>query len=65
MWPGCTRKDWRGKSCWLHPRESGSGSTKDQLEWLHPPPCLVPFWCGAIRTIWYCWKPRGMVFRVL
>jgi len=23
MWPECLRKDWRGKSCWLHPRESG------------------------------------------
>jgi len=22
--------------------------------WLHLRPCLVPSWCGASRTIWYC-----------
>ena len=22
IWPECLRKDWRGKSCWLNPRES-------------------------------------------
>ena len=25
MFPGCHRKDWRGKTCWLNPRESGPG----------------------------------------
>jgi len=24
MCPKCPRKDWRGKSSWLHPRKSGS-----------------------------------------
>jgi len=23
MWPECPRKNWRGKSCWLHSRENG------------------------------------------
>jgi len=37
-------------------------SSKDQVEWLHLQPCLVPSWCGATswcganRTIWNCWK---------
>ena len=31
-------------------------SSKDQVEWLHLQPCLVPSWCGASRTIWNaCW----------
>jgi len=29
-------------------------SSKDQLDWLHLRPCLVPCWCGASRTIWNC-----------
>ena len=37
MCPDCPRKDWRGKSCWLHLRESRPGQrlSKDQVKWLH------------------------------
>ena len=50
-WPEWPRIDWRGKSCWLHPRPSGAGcthgkaaqwSSKEQVEWLHLRPWFEP-----------------------
>ena len=35
-------------------------SPKDQAEWLHPGPCLVPSWCGASRTMRDCCWPRDI-----
>jgi len=35
-------------------------SSKDQLDWRHLRPCLVPSWCGASRTIWNCCWSRGI-----
>jgi len=32
-------------------RKATHSSTKDQVEWLHLRPCLVPSWCGTSRTI--------------
>jgi len=48
------RKDWRSKSCWLHPRGSRQRLSKDQLAQLHLRPHLVPPWCEASRTTWDC-----------
>jgi len=41
----------RKGSCWLHTRESGPGSSKDQVELPHLRPCLIPFECGASKTV--------------
>ena len=55
MCPKWPKKVWGGDTCWLHPRESGPRSPKhQQVEWLHLQPCLVPSWCGVIRTVWSC-----------
>ena len=50
-WPECLRKNWRDKS-WLQP-------TKIKLPYFYVRTCWVLSWCGASRTIRYCWKPRG------
>ena len=42
------RKDWRGKSCWLLPRESAPEKVK------RLPLQLVLYWCGTTRIIWDC-----------
>ena len=40
--------------------KAARSSPKDQVEWLHLRPCLVPSWCRASRTIWdFCW-PWGI-----
>jgi len=52
--------DWRGRSCWLHPRESAQKLYIDQLAWLYHRTCLVPFRCGSRRTIRVFWKPLGI-----
>jgi len=36
------------------PRESGPESSKDQVEWLHLRPYLVPSCCGVNRITWNC-----------
>jgi len=46
----CPRKAWRGKTCWLHPRESGPEVSKDEVAWLHLRPYLVPSWCRPRET---------------
>ena len=57
MCPESHSKDWRGKSCWLNHGKAAKSSPKDQVEWWHLRPCLVPFWCWASTTIWdYCWS---------
>jgi len=34
--------------------KAAQSSTKEQVEWLHLRPCLVPSWRGVSRTIWDC-----------
>ena len=49
--PECSGKDWQvllATPTGKRPRRS----PKDQVEWLHLRPCLVPSWYGASRTIW-------------
>ena len=38
----------------LHRRGAAQSLSKDQVEWLHLRPCLVPSWCGSSRTTWDC-----------
>jgi len=56
----CPVKDWQGKSCWLHPRETTKRSSKDQMERMYLRPCSVSSWCWASRNIWDCCWPWGI-----
>jgi len=40
MWPECPTKDWRGKCCWLHPRESDPEQGPGGV--ITSPACLGP-----------------------
>ena len=55
MWPKCPRKDWQGKSCWLHQWE---GSEKVMLAAGRVTTSLTLL--GRSRTIWYCCWPWGI-----
>jgi len=57
--PECPGKSWRCMSCCLHLRAAKS-SPKDQVEWLHPRPCLIPSWYWASKTIWDRYWPWGI-----
>jgi len=39
-------------------RKASQKAFKDQVEWPHLRPCLVPSWCGASRFFWKCCWPR-------
>jgi len=43
------------------PVKAAQRSCKDKLAWLYLRSCLVSYRCGASRTIWNCWKPRGIL----
>jgi len=65
MWPQCPSKRWRGRSCWLHPRESDAGLNQGLSGvitslTLH----MVPSWCRVCQRLLkrdYCPAslPRG------
>jgi len=50
--PECPTKDWRGKSCWINPRESNPEVVQGLGGVTAYPTLLVPSWCGTNRTIW-------------
>jgi len=52
MWPEYPIKDGRGKSCWLHPRESGPEVDQEPGCVTTSPTRLGLSWCGASRTTW-------------
>ena len=54
-------KDWRGKSCWLDPRESDPEVVQRPGEVTTSLTCLVPSWRGSCRFIWNCCWPWGIL----
>jgi len=51
--PESPRKDWRGKSCWLFPQESGPKIVQGTCGVATAKILLgLVSWCGATRTIW-------------
>jgi len=59
--PEYPKGDWRDKFCWLHPRQRSPGEfAQGAVEVTTSLPCLASPWCGASRTIWYCWWRWGI-----
>ena len=54
IYPKCPGKDWKAGPAGYTHRKATHSPTKDQVEWLHLRPCLVPSWCGTSRTTWDC-----------
>jgi len=54
MWPECRRKDWRSKSCWLHPQESDPEVVQGPGSWTISPTSLGPA-VVLIQGNWQCY----------